>query len=148
MNLAFDTRLSFVIGNNAVGKTNLIEAISILSQGKSFRAAADRDMVRENEKTYFIGSRYRRAGTSFKLEIGCEISGNNLKRKLKLNDKPLAGRSALIGNLASVMFSPSDIMIVEGGPANRRKFLDMVISTHDQEYLSNLMLYNRALKTA
>ena len=144
--LEFPKRLCFIIGPNAAGKTNIIEAVSLLSMGKSFRGASDQDMVRHEAPGYFLSCSYRRFDQVFQMEMGCDVSGRSLKRKIKLNGKALAGRSALIGNLISVIFSPSDISIVEGGPAHRRKFLDMVLSSHDSDYLRSLITYNRALK--
>jgi len=146
LTVSFDKRLTFITGRNASGKTNLLEAVSLLSLGKSFRGSSDQDMIARNSDHYHIASRYLRGESTYKLEMGCSLAGNALKRRIKLNDKQLGGRSALIGNLITVIFSPADIAIVEGGPAERRRFLDIALSSHDPEYLRVLMQYNRALK--
>ncbi len=145
LNLSFDKRLSFITGANAAGKTNILEAVSLLSLGKSFRGAGDANLARHGANDYFIGAKYRRHDDAFHLEMGCDFSGS-LKRKIKLNGKALTGRSALIGNLVCVIFSPSDIAIVEGGPTQRRRFLDMVLSSQNQDYLRDLVMYNRTIK--
>ncbi|MBI3394786.1 MAG: DNA replication/repair protein RecF [Spirochaetia bacterium] len=146
LELEFNTRLSFITGENAVGKTNILEAIGILSVGKSFRGAADGDMVRQGTSAYYVAGSFQRAGLSSDVEVACELSNSHTKRRIKVNSKVAANRSALLGNLVTVVFSPLDIMIVEGGPAPRRRFLDLVLSSHDGDYLQNLLAYNRALR--
>lgn len=147
LELNFGSRLVFLTGNNAAGKTNLLEAISMLIYGKSFRGATDRDLIRQGSSgTYFISGTYSRNELQFKLELGCEIESRKLKKKIKKNGKPLSGRAELIGNLVGVVFSPSDILIADGGAQERRRFLDSLLSRQDPEYLSNLVKYNRALK--
>ncbi len=146
LDLVFEKRLTFITGPNAAGKTNILEAISILSQGKSFRGAADADMLRGGSSFYFLAARFSRAGATRTCEAACETQSGQIRRRFKLDGKQLAGRLGLIGQLVSVVFSPTDILIVDGGPAQRRRFLDMVLSNHDRTYLEHLVLYNRALK--
>lgn len=142
----FTKRLSFITGNNASGKTNLLEAISLLSHGKSFRGATDENMIEEGQSDYFIRGIFDKSGKKHEIEMGCDYSSGKLRRKIKLDSKVIPGRTALVGNLISVVFSPSDIMIVEGGSSPRRRFLDLVISNQNQDYLKNLILYNRSLR--
>ena len=146
LDLAFASRLSFLTGPNANGKTNILEAIGMLSLGKSFRGATDEDMVRAGAPGYYIECRYEKDGQSFDLNLGVDFTGGKLRRRIKLNGKQLPGRSALIGHIISVIFSPQDIMIAEGGPSYRRRFLDMVLSYQNQDYLKQLLQYNRALR--
>lgn len=146
LNLDFESRLAFITGRNASGKTNIIEAIGLLSQGKSFRGATDDDMIRAGQEGYFASAKYRRGASSNSLEYGCERSGLQFKRKIKMNGKTLSGRSSLIGNLITVIFSPSDILIADGGPSYRRRFLDSVLSSQDRDYLKSLIMYNRSLR--
>lgn len=146
LDLSFHRRLVFVTGLNALGKTNILEAISLLSMGKSFRGATDREMAADGSGGYYVSCELDRDDTTFQIEIGCDLSSGTSKKKLKLNNKVVPGRTALIGTLMSVVFSPSDIMIVEGGPVHRRKFLDSLLSREDKTYLKNLIQYNRALK--
>ncbi len=141
-----DSRLVFIVGRNAAGKTNILEAISILSNGKSFRGAQDRDIVQFGRTDYFLSSTFKRFDKSFKIELGCDVSQGSGRKKIKLNGKLVPGRSGLIGNLITVIFSPSDIQIVEGGPQHRRRFLDSVLSNQNHSYLLELMQFNRALK--
>ncbi len=148
LNLDFDRRLIFITGKNASGKTNILEALSILSMGRSFRGAMDRDIVREGSSDFFISCKYERAGKFFNLDYGCEISQDTgrSRKRIRLNGKQISGRSELIGNLITVVFSPSDIMIVDGGPSYRRRFLDALLSSQNRVYLENLVSYHKALR--
>ena len=146
LDLSFSSRLTFITGPNANGKTNILEAIGMLSLGKSFRGATDEDMVRRGETGYYVECRYEKDGHDFEVNLGLDLSGSKLRRRIKLNQKQLPGRSALIGHIISVIFSPQDIMIAEGGPSYRRRFLDMVLSYQNQDYLKQLLQYNRALR--
>lgn len=142
----FPKRLTLITGENASGKTNILESISLISNGKSFRGAVDNEMVRAGTSHYFVSGSFLRSGKKFEVDFACELSGNKSKKKIKINDKVLSGRSALIGNLITVIFSPSDISIIEGGPAQRRRFLDSLLSRQNKNYLIDLIQYNRALR--
>ena len=145
LDIDFKSKLCFITGKNASGKTNILEALSMLSHGKSFRGSTDVEMMQDSSENFYISATYERNLILNKIEIGCDISSGKIKRKIKLNSKILSGRPALVGNLVSVIFSPSDIMIVEGGSSVRRRFLDLVISNQNPEYLKILILYNRCL---
>ncbi|MCB1326415.1 MAG: DNA replication and repair protein RecF [Spirochaetales bacterium] len=144
--LEFPARLTFIIGPNANGKTNILEAIGMLSFGKSFRGAPDIDLVNHAGSAYHVSGRFEKRGRHFELALGCDISGSKLRRRIVLNGKQLAGRAQMIGHLVSVIMSPADILIVDGGPAYRRRFLDQVLSYQNPDYLRDLLSYNRALR--
>jgi len=149
LELRFDSRLTFLTGANANGKTNILEAVGLISLGKSFRSATDQDMARKASDAgppgYFIGCRFRKGAENYELSYGCDLSGQT-RRRIKINGKAVSGRQELIGHIITVIFSPDDILIAEGGPAYRRRFLDMVLSYQDQAYLKTLLAYNRALR--
>lgn len=146
LDLSFGGRLTFFIGDNGTGKTNILEAVSLLSLGKSFRGAADIDMVAHEQSAYFIRGHYEKQDRRNLIEIGCDLSGASLRRKIRINERVVAGRTALVGRLTTVVFSPADINIVEGGPVQRRRFLDLVLSSRDEDYLQTLIRYNRTLQ--
>ena len=139
-------KLTFLIGDNAAGKTNIIEAISVLSLGKSFRGAADADMIQHGQTDYFIRGIFHKQERRNVIEIGCDVSGSTARRRIRINDSTVSGRAGLVGRLTTVVFSPTDINIVEGGPAQRRRFLDLVLSSREERYLEALILYNRVLQ--
>ncbi len=146
LKITFGRRLSFFCGPNAYGKTNLLEAIGMLSLGKSFRGAIDNDLIRFGDSGYSIACNYSRNNKIHSLFYACERAGSKIRYRVKFDGKQLSGRRELIGKLISVAFVPSDILIAEGGPLYRRRFLDTVLSYQDEEYLRSLVFYNRALR--
>lgn len=143
---SFSDRLNFIIGRNGSGKTNVLEAISILSMGKSFRGASDSDLIREGQNGYFIKTEFDTSAGIQQLSIGMESTGGSTRRKIKYGQKSLNSRAEMIGHLSTVVFSPDDLEIVQGGSQSRRKYLDSLISSFDRLYLDHLIQYNRAIK--
>ena len=146
LDLNLPAKLTFIIGDNAAGKTNILEAVSILSLGKSFRGSSDADMIQHGQSDYFVRGIFQKQGHRNLIEIGCDLGGSVQKRRIRINDRTVNGRAALIGRLTTVVFSPADITIVEGGPAQRRRFLDLVLSSREEQYLETLIRYNRTLQ--
>ncbi len=146
--IQFHPRLTFFCGPNASGKSNLLEAIALLCFGKSFRGAGDKDMIREGAPAYYIACEYEKEGAKHKLSLAYQAQqrDNKSRRKIELNAKILSGRQELIGSIIGVIFSPADIIIIEGGPAHRRRFLDTVLSFHTKEYFQNLLSFHHILK--
>ena len=138
--------LTIFYGPNAVGKTNILEAIGVLSLGKSFRGSQEKDMLQQGSKAYHIACKYKKNGIEYKLSYGSQIDNGKVDRKIKLNEKVIYGRKTLIGGIICVVFSPSDIIITEGSPLHRRRFIDTTLSCQNQNYLQNLILFNKALR--
>ncbi len=145
LKLEFPDRLTFLVGENGSGKTNILEAISVLTSGKSFRGVPDQELVQQNQPGFFLSCSYEWNAAMHTLEMGLQTEPR-LQRKIKKDGKVLPSRAALIGNLVSVVFSPDDLEIVEGGPTSRRRFLDALLSHRDSSYLDNLIQYNRAVR--
>jgi DNA replication and repair protein RecF len=144
ISLEFNSRLIFFIGDNGEGKTNLLEAISLLSFLKSFRGNSDDEILMWNENTFYIGS-VCQDEEDFKLEYGYEI--NPIRRKkIKLNNDIFKKQSDAFGILPCVVLSPKDLIIIEGSHGERRKFIDSLISILHKPYLDELVEYNRILK--
>lgn len=145
LDIEFPERLIFIIGENGSGKSNLLEAISMLSFGKSFRSVSDHHLVQKGRTCFSINAVYLRNNLQFTLDYLCDFTITG-KRKIKRNGKLLSGRPAMAGDLATVVFSPQDLQIVEGGPSSRRQFIDSVISIRSYEYFSDLLHYNKTLR--
>lgn len=131
-----------VVGDNGQGKTNLLESIYYMQVLRSSRGARDQDLVRFGAKGFFISTS---ASTDdvHEISVGFEPSG---KRKRVTLDGSIAARlSDAFGSLPAVMFSPRDIQMVAGGPADRRRFLDLVLALSSRRYLSALQNYRAAL---
>ena len=131
-----------VIGENGQGKTNLLEAIYYLQVLRSVRGARDQDLVRFGAKAFHVSASASSNGTH-EMSVGFETSQ---KKKKVTIDGAVAGRlSDAFGSLPSVMFSPRDIQLVAGGPAERRRYLDLVLALSSRKYLTALQLYRAAL---
>ena len=139
-------RLTIFYGSNAVGKTNILEAISILSTGKSFRGGLDKDIVKNYDNGYYIACKFKKNNKNYKLSYAFQIKNKKNNYKAKLNNKVIKGRQFIIGQIISVIFSPSDIMIVDGSPLYRRRFIDAILSYQSKNYLHNIISYNQTLR--
>ncbi|MCG6191629.1 DNA replication/repair protein RecF [Leptospira sp. FAT2] len=145
LSLDFDSRLIFFVGDNGEGKTNLLEAICMLSWLKSFRESEDSNLIRWGSENYFLRGKIKENQKESVLEIGFTVKPS-VKRKLKFNQEEVKKRTDLIGKFITVLLTPMDLKIIEGGPAERRKFIDAFISSFDPYYLDSLLEYNKILK--
>ena len=128
-------------GQNAQGKTNIIESIFLCSLGKSFRTKKDKEMIKLNEQNALVEVEYEKSDRDGKIKI--EI-GN--KKNIYLNGIKIKKLSELLGNLNIVIFTPDDINILKGGPQNRRRFLDIMISQLRPNYMHILNLYIKTME--
>lgn len=134
--IKLEKNINIFYGKNAQGKTNIIEAIFLCSLGKSFRAKKDNEMIKLNEENAIVEIEYEKSDRDGKIKI--EI-GN--KKNIYLNGIKIKKLSELLGNLNIVIFTPDDIGILKGGPQNRRRFLDIMISQLRPNYMHILNLY-------
>lgn len=131
---------NLILGLNAQGKTNLLEAIHILGVGRSHRDRKDANLVKFNEDFYRIEGVFDHIG----VRTVIEVSHSPERKRLRLNGKDIKP-AELIGLVGVVISSPDDINLIKGTPGLRRTFLDMALSQMSREYLANLQHYVRAL---
>ena len=136
-----EKNINLFYGENAQGKTNIIEAIFLSSMGKSFRAKKDKEMISLGEENSIIEIEYEKIDRDGKIKI--EL-GN--KKIVYVNGIKIKKLSELLGNINVVIFTPDDINILKGGPQNRRRFLDIMISQLRPNYMYNLNLYLKTLE--
>ena len=136
-----EKNINIFYGQNAQGKTNIIESIFLCSLGKSFRAKKDNEMIKLNEQNAIVEIEYEKSDREGKIKI--EI-GN--KKNIYLNGIKIKKLSELLGNLNIVIFTPDDINILKGGPQNRRRFLDIMISQLRPNYMHILNLYIKTME--
>lgn len=136
-----EKNINLFYGENAQGKTNIIEAIFLSSMGKSFRAKKDKEMISLGEEKSIIEIEYEKIDRDGKIKI--EL-GN--KKIVYINGIKIKKLSELLGNINVVIFTPDDINILKGGPQNRRRFLDIMISQLRPNYMYNLNLYLKTLE--
>jgi DNA replication and repair protein RecF len=141
--LTFSRKVNCFIGNNGVGKTNLLDAIYYLSFCKSYFNNPDAQNIRHSEDFFALQGRYEL--NNAKEEIHCGFK-NGQKKKIRRNKKEYERFSEHIGLLPLVMISPADSVLIQGGSEERRRFMDSVISQYDRTYLEWLVKYNRALQ--
>ena len=140
---AFSASKVLFLGPNGAGKSNLLEALGFLSVLRSFRGASPREMVKLEENEFTLTAKLDRGSFCRHLALRERIGG---PRELFEERHPVARSSDFIRNFRTVVFSPEDRMVVAGGAACRRRFLDMLISVLEPKYFSALGSCNRALK--
>ena len=133
--------INVFLGNNAQGKTNLLEAIQFASLGRSQRVQKEVDLIRWDQNQAIISISFQKF--SVEQSIAFEISRDK-PRRIILNEQPIKIKQ-LIGKFNTVLFAPEDLFLVKGSPLNRRKFLDAEISQASPVYFSDLLTYNRVL---
>ena len=139
--ISFDPKLNIFYGNNAQGKTNIIEAIFYAAVGKSHRAGNDSETVRLG----FADGHTQLNFSRFDIDQTVEFDFfTDKRRRIRLNSHSVAMKD-LIGTFTAVLFSPEDLSLVKGSPSLRRKFLDREISQADKTYYQNLLSFNKIL---
>ncbi len=140
LKLTFDKGMNVICGENAQGKTNIIEALWLFTGAKSFRNSKDSSFIKFGEEKGISQTEFIFAGINMeaKMEFGD-------KRTAFLNDKKLSSPSALAGNFNAIVFSPADLSLVTEGPSFRRRFLDVAIGQLYPNYIEILKNYTRAV---
>lgn len=135
------SHLNIFTGENAQGKTNLLEALFVLATAASFRVANDQDMVNYQQPGYFIKSRYLLQDRKIESSI---IFHNSGQKDLTFNHKK--ANQSHPDRLRVVLFSPDDLYLVKGAPSKRRNFLDFILKQLSNEYVYQLNNYSKILK--
>lgn len=130
------------LGNNGMGKTNLLDAVYYLSFCKSSTQVIDSQNIRHGEDFFMLQGYYDKDGVPEELYCGLK---RKQKKQFKRNKKEYSRLSDHIGFVPLVSVTPADSELIRGGSEERRKFLDLVISQFDKEYLDTLIRYNKAL---
>lgn len=132
-------------GQNAQGKTNVLEGIYFFARGKSFRATAEKELVRLGERDADASVTFHReqGGRAESLSAHIPVSG---RKTLERDGIALSGVSEMLGEFCAVLFAPSHLALVSGSPGERRSFLDIAIAQLLPAYIINLRRYNRVLE--
>lgn len=141
MNTTFENKVNLIIGENAQGKTNVMEAIYVLAMAKSHRTSNDKDIIRWNKEYAKIEGRVFKKKSSIPLQLVISKKG----KKAKSNHIEQQKLSQYIGNLNVVMFAPEDLNLVKGSPIVRRRFIDMEIGQVSPIYMHDLSQYQKIL---
>lgn len=135
-----------IIGDNGSGKTNLVEAVYYLEIFRSFRGAADEQLVRFGEAAFFVRGVFRDAARDRSVEITAAYEPRSRTKRITVDGVEPERISDALGRLGAVAFSPSDVEIVAGGPGERRRFLDIVLSLNVPGYVGALQRYRQILR--
>lgn len=142
--LEFSPKMNCFIGLNGMGKTNLLDAVYYLSFCKSATNPIDSQNIMHNRDFFVIQGVYATDGGDPE-EVYCGLKRRQ-KKQFKRNKKEYGRLSDHIGFIPLVMVSPADAELISGGSEGRRRFMDVVISQYDKEYLDALIRYNKALQ--
>lgn len=142
LDIEFNDKVNVIIGENAQGKTNLMEAIYVLAFTKSHRTSHERELIQwEKDYAKIVGRIYKR-NQSFPVEMIISSKG----KKAKLNHLEQRRLSDFIGAVNVVMFAPEDLTLVKGSPQVRRRFIDMELGQIQPTYIYHLAQYQKIVK--
>ena len=142
--VSFSKPVNLIVGGNAQGKTSLLEAIYFLCTAESHRATRDAELIRHNAPGFYLkGMLTNSSDDVIALEVSKRARG---QFRLKKNGVLHTKRSEWIGQFNAVFFAPESLILVKGAPAERRRFLDLLIAQTDSNYLQHLQKYQSVLK--
>lgn len=142
LNLNLDGGTNILYGDNAQGKTNILESIYVSGITKSHKGSRDKEMIRFGENEAHIRTIVEKNQMSYQIDMHLK---KNRSKGIAINGVPIRKASELFGVLNMVFFSPEDLNIIKNGPSERRRFLDSEICQLDKIYLSDLTKYNKVL---
>lgn len=140
--ISFDKGTNILFGDNAQGKTNILEAAYMSGTTKSHKGSRDKEMIRFGESEAHIRTIVEKQGKEYRIDMHLR---QNRSKGIAVNKIPMKKASELFGILNIVFFSPEDLNIIKNGPAERRRFLDAELCQLDKIYLSDLSDYNKIL---
>lgn len=139
---SFENKVNVILGENAQGKTNVMESIYVLAMAKSHRTSNDKDLIRWDEEYAKIEGRVQKNNGLVPLELIISKKG----KKAKFNHIEQKKLSQYVGNINVVMFAPEDLNLVKGSPQVRRRFIDMEIGQISPVYLYEMSRLNKILQ--
>jgi len=142
LNLSFSDGTNIFYGNNAQGKTNILEAVYMSGTTKSHRTTKDLELIRFSEEESHISTVLKKNGVSHKIDIHLK---NNKSKGVAIDGIPIKKASELYGMINFVFFSPEDLNIIKNGPAEKRRFMDIELCQLNKIYLSDLAKYNKII---
>ena len=138
--------INVLVGDNAQGKTNLLEAIYMTCIGRGFKSPRDREVIRFDETVTRIKTVAQKKFGRIDVEIVISTAPGKSGKQIKINGIPIQKMGELMGSVTCVFFNPDELKLVKESPADRRRFMDIDISQMDKIYFYNLLRYNKILK--
>lgn len=140
LSLNFDKGINIFYGDNAQGKTNILEALYLCATTKSHRGSKDREIIQLQKEESHIRLFTEKDDISHKIDMHLK---KNKSKGIAIDGIPIKKSSELLGFINIVFFSPEDLSIIKNGPSERRRFIDMELCQLDKVYLYNLTKYNK-----
>ena len=138
----FPPGFHLLLGHNAQGKTNLLEAIYLMSTLRSFRGVGSAHLVRQGKSSYFVGGSVVSTGTH-----DIRMAWSRTERRLQLDQQPVKRVIDYLGTLRTVVFCTEDLQLVKGAGRTRRRFIDLLLTQTQPGYLPLLQRYMRAVRS-
>lgn len=142
LHMQFSPGTNILYGNNAQGKTNVLESVYVCCTTKSHRGSKDREMIHFGEDESHIKMNLRRDRVPYRIDMHLK---KNKAKGIAINGIPIRKASELFGIVNVVFFSPEDLNLIKNGPAERRRFIDLELCQLDKFYVHSLVCYNRIL---
>lgn len=138
----FSDKYNIIYGNNAQGKTNVVEAIFLCASGRSHRTSRDNELLKYGCDFFEIKLKYEKETIEEEINV---VFSNEERKKIRINEIPLNKIGGLMGHLNAVMFSPEDLLLIKQGPSERRRFIDITLSQLRPSYFYDLQQYSKIL---
>lgn len=140
--IPFDSQVNLIQGPNGAGKTSILEALYLLSTGRSFRTSNLGNLIQKGASHFYIEAHFLKESTTHILSMGFD----GIVRKVHYNQTQLPTLSELLGIMPSVLLAPKDSELIMGSPTGRRRFLNIQLAQQDSRYTYHLIRYHKALK--
>jgi len=142
IDLCFDNGIHILVGDNAQGKTNILEAICVAATTKSHKGSKDKEIINFEKEEAHIRTYLEKEGIETRVDMHLRKNRTN---GIAIDGVPIKRASELFGIIHFVFFSPEDLSIIKNGPSERRRFLDMELCQLDKIYLHHLSNYNKVV---
>lgn len=142
LNMNFDEKINIIYGDNAQGKTNILESMYVCATSKSHRGSKDCEIIRFDNDESHIKVNVKKNDMNYRIDMHLK---KNKPKGIAVNGIPIKRAVELFGILNIVFFSPEDLNIIKNGPSERRRFIDMELSQLDKIYLDCLINYNKVV---
>ena len=142
LNMNFDEKINIIYGDNAQGKTNILESMYVCATSKSHRGSKDREIIRFDNDESHIKVNVKKNDMNYRIDMHLK---KNKPKGIAVNGIPIKRAVELFGILNIVFFSPEDLNIIKNGPSERRRFIDMELSQLDKIYFDCLINYNKVV---
>lgn len=142
LNMNFDEKINIIYGDNAQGKTNILESMYVCATSKSHRGSKDREIIRFDNDESHIKVNVKKNDMNYRIDMHLK---KNKPKGIAVNGITIKRAVELFGILNIVFFSPEDLNIIKNGPSERRRFIDMELSQLDKIYLDCLINYNKVV---